>query len=114
MSHSSDRILIGHIHQAALEAVTFTKDRDRNDLETDRQLLNAVVRSLEVVGEAASRVSQEFRAAHPEIRWRTMIAMRNRLIHAYFDVDTDIVWQTIHEDLPPLIQHLEKIVPPEE
>jgi uncharacterized protein with HEPN domain len=88
---------------AAEEAVGFADGRDRDDLDADRMLALALVRSIEIVGEAGARVSEEGRAAVPDVPWREIVAMRNRLIHAYFDVDLDIVWQTIKEDMPPLI-----------
>jgi uncharacterized protein with HEPN domain len=88
---------------AAEEAVGFADGRARDDLDADRMLALALVRSIEIVGEAGARVSEEGRAAVPDVPWREIVAMRNRLIHAYFDVDLDIVWQTIKEDMPPLI-----------
>jgi uncharacterized protein with HEPN domain len=88
---------------AAEEAVGFADGRDRDDLDADRMLALALVRSIEIVGEAGARVSEEGRAAVPDVPWREIVAMRNRLIHAYFDVDLDIVWQTIKEVMPPLI-----------
>ncbi len=71
----------------------------------------SLVRCIEVVGEAASQISPAFREAHPNIPWPQIIGMRNRLIHAYFDVDLDRVWDTITDDLPPLIAALERLVP---
>lgn len=91
---------------AAEEAVGFATGRDRADLDADRMLALALVRSVEIVGEAGARVSDEGRAAVPDVPWREIVAMRNRLIHAYFDVDLDIVWQTVKEDMPPLIATL--------
>ena len=74
----------------------------------------ASFKAIETIGEAASRISDTFRAAHPEIPWREIIGMRNRLIHAYFEVDIDKVWETIQDDLPPLIDHLQLLIPPPE
>lgn len=88
---------------AAEEAVGFADGRDHDDLDADRMLALALVRSIKIVGEAGARVSEEGRAAVPDVPWREIVAMRNRLIHAYFDVDLDIVWQTIKEVMPPLI-----------
>jgi len=75
---------------------------------------SAVVRTLEIIGEAASRVSQDTRDAHPEIPWAQMIGMRHRLIHEYFRVDLATVWDTVQDDLPPLIALLEPLIPPED
>ena len=68
----------------------------------------AVVRLIEIIGEAASKLSADFVAANSHIPWREMIGMRNRLIHAYFDVDLDIVWTTVNDDLPALLPALDE------
>ena len=75
----------------------------------DRKLVLSLVRLVEVIGEAAGQVSKEFQTAHPEIPWPAIVGMRNRLIHAYFDIDLDRVWDTVKDDLPPLVASLEKI-----
>jgi uncharacterized protein with HEPN domain len=82
-------------------------------MEANRMLLLSLVKAVEIIGEAASRVSPEARAECPGIPWFDIIAMRNRLIHAYFDIDRDIVWRTVSEELPPFIAELEKILPPD-
>lgn len=71
----------------------------------------SLVRLIEVVGEAATQVTRDFQNQHPEIPWAQIVGMRNRLIHAYFDIDLDRVWKIVKDDLPPLIMKLEKIVP---
>ena len=93
---------------AAKEALSFAKNKSRNDLYTDRMLALSIVKSIEIIGEAASTVSKEFREKRKEIPWASIIGMRNRLIHVYFDIDLDRVWDTITDDLPPLITALEK------
>lgn len=95
---------------AAREAVAFTANMKRSDLDGNRMLVLAVVKSIEIVGEAASRVTVEGRAEAPGLPWQQIIAMRNRLIHGYFDVDLDIVWSTVQGELPQLIAELETIV----
>lgn len=70
----------------------------------------ALIRLLEVIGEAASGVSEGFRARHASIPWRQMTNMRNRLIHGYFDVSYNAVWETVNQELPPLIGQLERIL----
>jgi len=69
-----------------------------------------LVKCLEIIGEAANRVSPEFCDDHPEIPWLDIVGMRHRLIHAYFDVNLDIVWHTVTSDLPPLITRLRQII----
>jgi len=71
--------------------------------------VRAVIRSIEVIGEAASKISIEFRKEHPDVPWQKIIGMRNRLIHGYFDIDYNIIWQTVKENLPPLIEQLQSI-----
>lgn len=93
--------------QAALKHLARKK---RKDLDTNRTILSAIVRELEIIGEAANSIPSTFQKNHPEIPWKQMIAMRNRLIHAYFDVDRDIVWITAKDYLPPLIQQLEVLL----
>jgi len=75
---------------------------------------NAVMRPLGVIGEAASRISQETQDEYPEIPWQQMIGMRNRLVHEYFRVDLATVWETVRTDLPSLIELIEPLVPPED
>jgi uncharacterized protein with HEPN domain len=70
----------------------------------------SLVRLLEIIGEAAKGITKEFRQEHSELPWKSMVGMRDRLIHGYFDVNLDIVWETVTSDLPPLINKLEKIV----
>jgi len=105
-----DSVRIRHILDAAREAVAFSQGRSRADLDTDHKLNLSLVRLLEIIGEAARGISSEFREAHPDLPWKSMIGMRDRLIHAYFDVNLDVVWETVTEDLPSLIAKLEKIV----
>jgi uncharacterized protein with HEPN domain len=95
---------------SAREAQGFLSNRVRDDLNRDRMLLLSLVKSIEILGEAASRVSPEARAECPNLPWTDIVAMRNRLIHAYFDINRDIVWHTVTEELPPLITELEKII----
>jgi len=105
-----DLIRVRHILDAAREAIGFAQGRSRDALDADRMLRLALVRLLEIIGEAARATSQSFRRAHPDIAWKKMAGMRDRLIHGYFDVNLDIVWETITEDLPPLVVDLEKIL----
>ena len=98
---------------AAREARKFAADLTFTAFERNRMAQLAVLKAVEIVGEAASRVNTGGKEAHPEIPWQEIIGMRNRLVHAYFDINLDILWQTIQEDLPRLIALLEPLVPPE-
>ena len=105
-----DEIRVRHMLDAACEALAFTSDKTRADVESDRMLSLALIQLLEIIGEAANGISGEFCMNHPEIPWSSIIKMRHRLIHGYFDVDIDIVWQTISKDLPLLRRKLELVV----
>ena len=95
-----DRVRLQHMLGAADKALTFIQGRIRADLDNDRMLVLSLVRELEIIGEAASKVSADTRSQNTLIPWEDITGMRNRLIHAYFDVDLDIVWNTVTKDLP--------------
>ena len=108
-----DAIRLRHMIDAAREAMSFARGRVKGDLESDRQLLLSLVKETETVGEAASQVTDPTRQELADIPWNSIIAMRNRLVHAYFSINLDILWNTVQEDLPGLIDQLERSVPPE-
>ena len=105
-----DRIRLQHILDAAQQAQQFIEGCNREDLETDRQRLFALVRCIEIIGEAGTKVSPSTQTRHSQIPWTQMRGMRNRLIHAYFDVNAQLVWDTVIDDLPPLIKQLTAIL----
>jgi len=102
-----DLIRLRHMLEAAEEISRFIDGKEFPDFEKERMLSLSVIKALEIVGEAAGRVSETTRKALPEIPWTDIVGMRNRLIHGYFDVNLQIVWKTVQTDLPPLIQSLE-------
>ena len=87
-----DDIWLRHMLDAAHEAIEFAQGRTRVDLNGDRQLVLALVKDIEIIGEAAYRVSQTARNQLPDIPWDDIIGMRHRLVHAYFDINLDILW----------------------
>ncbi len=105
---STDLIRMRHVLDASREAVSFIAGKNRQDLDASRMLTLSLVKDVEILGEAASKVSEEVKRECPDIPWRDIIAMRNRLIYGYFDVDLNIVWQTVTDELPRIIQQLEK------
>jgi len=107
-----DEVRLRHMLDAARKTLAFTAGRSRSDLDTHEQLTLAVVRLLEIVGEAAKKVTRETRTAHPEIPWREIAGTPDRLIHGYFDVDLDVVWSIATGDLPGLVGSLEAILEP--
>ncbi|MBI3982852.1 MAG: DUF86 domain-containing protein [Gemmatimonadetes bacterium] len=107
-----DEVWLRHMLDAARKVITFSHGRSRTDLESDEQLALAIVRLLEIVGEAAKQVSAGSRTAHPEIPWREIAGTRDRLIHGYFDVDLDVVWSIVTRDMPGLVASVESILRP--
>lgn len=97
--------------EAAENALRFVSGKNRADLDSDPMLLFALVRAIEIIGEASSRVSATQRDASPTLPWSAIVAMRNRLIHAYFDIDRDIVWRTVTEEIPLLRSQLLELLP---
>ena len=106
----ADEVRLRHMLDAVRDAVSFATGRQRDALDTNRMLTLSLVKCIEIVGEAAARISDEVCKHHPEIPWRDIISMRHHLIHAYYDVNLDIVWETVTKDLPPLIASLENIL----
>jgi len=99
---------------AAREAQEFARGATLSDFRQDRTLQLAIVKAVEIVGEAASRISTETRELNPDIPWADIVGMRNRLVHGYFDINLVRVWETVEQDIPRLIQQLEGLVSEEQ
>lgn len=100
---------LDHIQQAAADARSFTEGLAKDDFLADKRTQQAVVMSLIIIGEAATKVIDgysEFTQAHTEVPWRSMRNMRNRMAHGYFDINLDVVWETVQEWLPALLKQL--------
>ena len=110
MPHRRGMVRLRHMLDHAREAVEMMKGKTRADLDADRKLNLSLVRLLEIVGEAAGRTPAEERSLFPGIPWPEIVSLRNRLIHGYDSVDFDILWNIITNDLPPLIEKLDKII----
>lgn len=106
-----DAIRLRHMLDAACEAVQYIEGLQRADLDRNRMLAHSLVHCIEIIGEAANKVSQGVRDQIPVLPWGDIIGMRNRLIHAYYDIDLNRVWDTAKDDLPQLIAVLKPIVP---
>ena len=106
-----DEIRLRHMLDAAREAVSFVQGQSRSDLDIDRQLVLALIKDIEIVGEAATQITEPTRRHLSDIPWQRIIGMRNRLVHAYFDINLDTVWKTVEDDLPELIRLLESVIP---
>ena len=112
--NASDQIRLRHMLEMAYIAQAITLNRTRASLDEDVTLQLALTRAIEVIGEAASKVSDECQQATSQLPWSAIIGMRNRLIHAYLDINLDILWRTVINDIPTLIAEPEKILPPDE
>ncbi|TAL94824.1 MAG: DUF86 domain-containing protein [Paraburkholderia sp.] len=100
---------LDHMQQAATDACSFVEGLGKDDFLSDRRTQQAVIMSLIIIGEAATKVMDsyaEFAHAHPEVSWRSMRGMRNRIAHGYFDINLDVVWNTVQTALPELLRQL--------
>lgn len=111
MSRRDDTVPMRHMLDQAREAAAFISGKSRADLARDRVLQLALTKAVEIIGEAARRVSKEGQARYPGIPWQEAIATRNQMIHGYDVVDYDIVWQIVTVELPRLIEALERALP---
>ena len=104
-----------HMQQAAMDACAFVQGTAREDFQQDKRTQQAVIMSLIIVGEAATKVMDshaDFAQEHPQVPWRGMRGMRNRMAHGYFDIDLDMVWNTVQNALPELLRQLSALRPP--
>lgn len=99
-----------HMRDHAREATAMVRGRERAELDNDRQLQLSVVRLIEIVGEAANRVSRETQREYPQVAWREAVTVRNRVIHGYDLIDLDVVWEIVTSDLPVLAEALDRIL----
>jgi len=113
MPRHDPTIALRQMWSHAREAIAMAAGKSRGDLDSERMLALALTHLVEIIGEAANRVSPEVQAQYPQIPWQQLIGMRNRLIHGYDQVDLDILWQVVASDLPALLGELETILPPE-
>jgi len=108
-----DTYLVDMLESAKI-AMEYVSGKSWDDFYEDIQCQDAVVRRIEIIGEAARRLSQDTRDKHPQIPWREITSMRNLVIHEYDVVDINQVWDTVQNKIPPLIEELTKITPPPE
>jgi uncharacterized protein with HEPN domain len=96
---------------AAKDAVGFLQDKTRDDLDNDKPLTLSLLKSLEMIGEAASKVSKECRLGCEPIPWDKVIDLKQQVVHTYWDIDRDWIWKTVTVELPPIINALDQLVP---
>lgn len=114
MSRRDDCSLLQDMLEASRQAMAAVRGKERSHLDQEPVLTLGLTKCLEIVGEAANRLSSGLRSRSPEIPWEQIVGMRNRLVHAYFDVDREQVWRTITEDLPPLVAQVERLLEKEQ
>lgn len=110
MPHKDDATRIRHMYEYANNALTIIKGKTRPDLDNELAPRLALVHCIEIIGEAASKVSKAGQKTYSDIPWKKIINMRNRIAHVYFDINHDVVWETTTKDLPPLLASLRKIL----
>lgn len=107
---ASNYELLKHILEEVSFILDSTSGKDKEEITNDRILCRAIVRSLEIIGEASKKIGDEFKKSHPEIEWKKMAGTRDKLIHDYFGIDYDIVWNIITNKLPSLKDFIENIL----
>ncbi len=112
--HRDDAIRLRHMLDAIHEAMRFAQGQTRADLDGNRMLVLSLVKDIEIIGEAAYQISENTRDQIQDIPWEDIIGMRRRLVHAYFDINLDILWRTLQDDLPTLKAVLEPLVSEED
>ena len=110
MPMKDDLVYAGHMLDTARKVRGLVEGKARAEFEAGETLALAVTHLLQIIGEAARRVSPEFAAAHPQIPWKAIVGMRHRVVHDYLYVDLDIVWDVAAKDIPTLIAALEEVV----
>ena len=106
-----DLVYAGHMLDMARKAISLARGKSRSDYEPDEVLSLALTHILQVIGEAARKISPQFREQHADIPWAAIVGIRHRVVHDYLHVDLDLVWDVVQQDLEPLISKLERIVP---
>ena len=100
MSRRRPPLLVEDIWEAVEKIERYVSGMDHDAFVGDEKTIDSVVRNLEIIGEAANRLPQDFRTQYPEIKWPQIIGLRHRIVHDYFNIDVEIVWQIIQTDLP--------------
>jgi uncharacterized protein with HEPN domain len=109
MSKRAPKLYLQDILTAINDVESFTQGMIYESFLNDKKTVQAVIRSLEVIGEAATHISEEIRNKYPDLPWEKMTSMRNKVLHEYFGVDEEVIWQTIAEDLQPLKEKIKNL-----
>lgn len=106
----SDVVYLQHMLEASARIATYIGDTGRTEFDADQMLQDAIIRQLQVIGEATRSLSPDLKQNHPELPWSHIIGMRNRIIHEYFRVDLEIVWEVVQNDLDMIAEQITKIL----
>ena len=109
MSRRPTDLLLADMWEALEKIGRYAAGFDRDAFVADSKTVDSVVRNLEVIGEAASRLPADFRSSHPEVEWTRIVGLRHRIVHDYFGIDLEIIWQVVREDLPAFRTHLARL-----
>lgn len=109
--HKDDLVYIGHVVDLADQARDLLRGKTHSDFESDLALRLAITHLLQTIGEAARRLSDGLRTAHPKVPWPQIVGMRHKIVHDYMDIDFDVVWDTATNELPPLAEMLRSLLP---
>ena len=110
MSKRPIDLLLNDIRQAIDRIEQYIKNLSFDDFSDDQKSVDAVVRNLEIIGEAANRLPDEFKEKYSEVEWHKVVGLRHRIVHEYFGIDIEIIWQILHKDLPELKQKIIQII----
>ena len=110
MSKRETKLLLQDILEAGQKILSYTTGMSFDDFLNDEKTIDAVVRNFEIIGEAAQRVADDFKSEHPEIDWRRMAGLRNRIIHEYFGIDYKTIWKIKEENIPELLDYVQQII----
>jgi len=106
-----DRVRLTHMLWAARDALKFAAGRSRQELDTEPMFRRALIHCVQEIGEAAARVSPATRSLAPAVPWPQIVGMRHRLVHVYFNIDHDLLWEVVERDLQPLVAELQRVLP---
>ncbi len=109
MSKRGSQLYIQDINTSISSIYEYTKGMTLKDFVNDNKTVDAVIRNLEIIGQAARNINEEVKINHPEIPWKDMVSLRNKVLHEYFGVDLEILWKTVQEDIPSLKESLSEL-----
>ena len=104
-----DSVYLAHIKDAIQQIIAYTEGMDYGEFRAARMVQDAVIRQFEIIGEAAKNLSTEFRSRHCSIPWKDLAGFRDKLIHQYFGVDLSTVWRSVVDDIPALMEELNRL-----